>query len=174
VTKTPRLDYLSASFDDLDAHTTGLLVFDAPEISAILRGHLLVERVVEALISQEMSSPDRFFKNQRVSFEMKIDLASALGVLPETHVSAAKAINKIRNSYAHNEEHKLTMGELNSLKIRWEPIQEKAYGVACQKGVEEAARVALIFLNWSFLNLLPQRASAPLNRDVRREHGHLQ
>lgn len=51
---------------------------------------------------------------------MKVDLASALGVLPETHLGAAKALNNIRNSYAHREDHKLSIDGLNSLKIRWE------------------------------------------------------
>lgn len=87
---------------------------------------------------------------------MKSDLAAALGVIPDTHLSAAKALNSIRNSYAHQEDHKLSFGEFNSLKIQWTSSQKKAYEAACTKGVEEAARIALIFLNWSFLNLLPQ------------------
>jgi hypothetical protein len=87
---------------------------------------------------------------------MKVDLAFALGAIPDAHLSAAKALNNIRNAYAHREDHKLTFDELSSLKIRWEPIQKKAYEAACTKGVEEATRIAIIFLNWSFLNLLPQ------------------
>ena len=164
--KLPRaIDFATATHDELDEYGMQMLVGDAPELSVILRGHLLIERVLETLISQQMKHPNRFFENHRVTFEMKAHLASALGVLPATHLSAAKALNGIRNVYAHREDHKLTFDELNSLKIHWEPIQKKAYKVACTKGVEEAARIAIIFLNWSFLNLLPQ-ANASAERKL--------
>lgn len=155
--RKPRsIDFATASYEELDEYGMQMLVWDAPELSVVLRGHLLVERVIETLISNKMKSPDRFFRSHRPTFEMKVDLASALGVLPDTYVSAAKALNTIRNSYAHREDHALTFEELNSLKIQWAPIQKKAYEGACTKGVEEAARIAIIFLNWSFLKLLPQ------------------
>ena len=162
--RLPRsINFATSTHDELDEYGMQMLVFDAPELSVVLRGHLLIERVVEALIAQRMKHPDRFFRNHRVTFEMKADLASALGALPDAHLSAAKALNNIRNAYAHREDHKLSFEELNSLKIQWVAIQKKAYGVACTKGVEEAARIAIIFLNWSFLNLLPQ-ANAPAKR----------
>lgn len=162
--KLPRsINFATATYDDLDEYGMQVLVWDAPELSFVLRGHLLIERVIETLIAQRIAHPDRFFGNHRATFEMKADLASALGVLPDTHLSAAKALNNIRNAYAHREDHKLTFEELNSLKIRWVAIQKKAYKAACTKGVEEAAGIAIIFLNWSFLNLLPQ-ANAPAKR----------
>ena len=133
-----------------------MLVWDAPDLSVVLKGHLLIEQVIEALISQKMKHPDRFFGSQRVTFEMKTDLASALDVIPNAYLSAAKALNNIRNSYAHREDYKLNVEELNSLKIQWDTSQQKAYTLACSKGVEEAVRIAVIFLNWSFLKLLPQ------------------
>lgn len=150
------IDFKTASHDELDEYGMQMLIYDAPELSVVLRGHLLIEQVIETLISQKMKHPNRFFNNQRVPFEMKVDLASALGVLPETHLGAAKALNNIRNSYAHREDHMLSIEELNSLKIRWSKKQKQAFELACSKGIEEAARLAIIFLNWSFLNLLPQ------------------
>lgn len=150
------IDFTTATYEELDQYGMQMLVSDGPEVSAILRGHLLVERVIEALIVKRLKYPEKFFSNHRVTFEMKVDLASALGVLPDAHHSAAKALNNIRNAFAHREDHKLNFEELNSLKIGWAAIQKKAYDAACGKGVEEAARIALIFLNWSFINLLPQ------------------
>jgi len=158
-----RINFATATHDELDEYGMQLLVWDAPELSVVLKGHLLIEQVIETLISQRMKHPDRFFGNQGVTFDLKTNLASALGVLPEPHFSAAKALNKIRNAYAHNEDHKLTFDELNSLKIRWIAIQKRAYAAACTKGVEEAARIAIIFLNWSFLKLL-QKSSGPTTK----------
>lgn len=155
--KKPRsIDFKTASHDELDNYGMQMLTWDTPELSAVLRGHMLIERVLEVLISQRMKNPEKFFGNQRVSFEMKCDLATALGVIPDAHLGAAKALNNIRNTYAHREDHSLTFGELNSLKIGWSESQNQAYTVAVTKGVEEAARIAIIFLNWSFLKLLPQ------------------
>jgi len=150
----PTIDFVTATHEELDQYGMELLVFEAPELSKILRGHLLVERTLEALISKKLAKPKKFFENHRVTFEMKVDLADALGVLPPSHVSAAKALNNIRNAYAHREDHKLSVEELNSLKIKWVPIQKQAYAAALTKGPEEAASIAIIFLNWSFLRLL--------------------
>lgn len=85
---------------------------------------------------------------------MRVDLADAMGVLPPPYVSAAKALNNIRNAYAHREDHTITVEKLNFLKIEWDPLQKKAYVVALTKGPEEAARIVIIFLNWSFLRLI--------------------
>lgn len=159
--KTSRsIDFQSASHEEIDNYGMQLLVWDAPELSVILRGHLLIERVIEALISEKMTNPKKFFGNQRISFEMKCDLAAALSVIPDAYIGAAKALNNIRNAYAHGENHLLSIEELNSLKIGWTSLQNQAYAGACTKGVDEAARIAIIFLHWSFLRLLPQANDA--------------
>lgn len=154
--RQPRaIDFDTATHEELDEYGMGLLALDeAPELSKVLRGHLLIERTIETLISRKLEKPKKFFDNHRVIFEMKVDLADALGVLPSPYVSAAKALNNIRNGYAHREDHKLSIEELNSLKINWAPIQRQAYAVALAKRPEEAAGLAIIFLNWSFLRLL--------------------
>ena len=152
--RPPTIDFATASHEELDQYGMELLVFEAPELSKILRGHLLIERTVEALIARKLEKPKKLFDYHRITFEMKVDLADALGVLPPSHVSAAKALNNIRNAYAHREDHKLSIEELNSLKVKWVPIQKKAYAAALTKGSEEAASIAVIFLNWSFLGLL--------------------
>jgi hypothetical protein len=154
--RQPRaIDFESATHEELDEYGMGLLALDeAPELSKVLRGHLLIERTIETLISRKLEKPKKFFDNHRVTFEMKVDLADALGVLPPPYVSAAKALNSTRNAYAHREDHRLSIGDLNALKIKWVPTQKQAYAVALAKGPEEAAGLAVIFLNWSFLRLL--------------------
>jgi hypothetical protein len=149
------IDFDTATHGELDEYGMGLLAFDAaPELSKVLRGHLLIERTIETLISRKLEKPKKFLENHRVTFEMKVDLADALGVLPPPYVSAAKALNNIRNAYAHHEDHRLSLEELNSLKIEWVAIQKQAYAAALVRGTEEAASIAIIFLSWSFLRLL--------------------
>lgn len=155
----PPVDFATATYAELDDYGMGMLVYDSAELSSILRGHLLIERILETLIANSLKRPDRILEKHRLTFELKVDLASALGALPDSHLGAAKALNGIRNAYAHNESHQLTLNELNSLKLKWEPVQDEAYAVACKKGVAEAAKLSIIFLHWSFLNLLPQAKS---------------
>lgn len=151
----PVIDFDTATHAELNEYGMGLLALDAaPELSKVLRGHLLIERTIETLIARKLEKPKKFFDNHRITFEMKVDLADALGVLPPPYVSAAKALNNIRNAYAHREDHRLSIEELNSLKIKWATIQKQAYAIALAKGPEEAASLAIIFLNWSFLRLL--------------------
>jgi hypothetical protein len=154
--RSSTIDFHKASYDDIDTHGMRLLIYGAPELSAVLRGHMLIERVLETLIEAHLKRPARLMEKHRLTFELKADLASALGIIPDNLLGAAKALNNIRNSYAHHEEHKLTLEELNSLKVKWAANQKKAFAVACSQGLEEAAQLAIIFLYWSFLNLLPQ------------------
>jgi len=152
--KHPTIDFETATHEEIEHYVMEMLVFETPELFKILRGHLLIERTLEVLIARKLTKPKKLFENHRVTFELKVDLADALGVLPPSYVGAAKALNNLRNAYAHREDHKLSEKELNSLKINWVPIQKKAYAAALTKGPEEAAGIAIIFLNWSFLNLL--------------------
>lgn len=156
--KNPRtIDYTRASHEELDQYGMEMLVFGSPELTFILRGHLLIERTIETLITEKLVKPKKLFDNHRVTFEMKVNLADAMGLLPPAYVDAAKALNKIRNSYAHREDYNTSVEALKSLKIRWEPIQERAFAAAANKGIEEAAQLAMIFLTWSFLRLLGQK-----------------
>lgn len=149
-----RFDFEEASFNELDQHAMERLVFDTNEISPILNGHLFVERILDTLISRSLTHPDALFKRNRIGFELKVDLARALGLLPEKYVSAFKALNNVRNNYAHQSDYKVSFAELNGFKFDWEPIQKQAYEVACGKGVEEAARIATIFLCWKAIHLI--------------------
>lgn len=143
------------SYDELDQHAMERLVFDEEEISPILKGHIFIEKVLETLISNNLSNPNPLFKRRR-SFELKTDLALAMGLIDEKHYSAFSAINNIRNNYAHVHDYKVTIEVLNSLKFDWEDIQKKAFTAACNKGAGEAARIATIFLCWKAINLIKQ------------------
>jgi hypothetical protein len=56
--------------------------------------------------------------------------------------------------YAHDGTFQVTIGGLNSFKLAWEPIQRRAYKVACGKAANEAARIATMFLCWDALKLV--------------------
>lgn len=129
------------------------LIFGVEEIAPILKGHIFIEKILETLISNHLNKPEPFFKKRR-TFDLKIDLAVAMGLLDKKHTSAFKAINNIRNNYAHKHIYQVTLVELNALKFEWEDIQNKAYKVACEKSINEAAKLATIFLCWKAIHLI--------------------
>lgn len=149
------MDLNALSYEELDAHAMERLVFDEEELSPILKGHIFIEKVLETLISKHLVEPKALFKNTR-SFELKLDLALAMGLIDTKHYSAFKAINKIRNNYAHKHDYKVTLEELSALKFDWVEIQNKAFKVACNQSVSEGARLATIFLCWKAIRLISQ------------------
>jgi hypothetical protein len=153
-----KMDFKGRSYDELDQEIMEQLVFDDGAISPILKGHLFVERVLEELIEQRLAHPAAILRRGRLSFELKADLARALGAISDKHVSVFKALNNVRNNYAHDGNFQVRFEELNGFKLNWAPIQRKAYKKACEKGPEEAARIATIFLCWDALKLVKQSA----------------
>lgn len=143
------------SFDELDEHVIQRLIFDEEEMSPILKGHIFIEKVLETLISSNLSNPNTFFKKTR-TFDLKVDLALAMGIIDEKYFSAFKAINKVRNNYAHKHEYTVRVEDLSSFKFEWEDIQNKAFDAACIKGAGEASRIATIFLCWKAIYLIKQ------------------
>lgn len=148
------MDFENATYDDLDEHVMQQLVLDEGAISTILRGHLFVERVIEQLIRRALPKPDAILGRGNLNFDMKIDLARALDVLSEQHVSMFRALNRIRNRYAHDAGYQVTLAELNAFKFEWADSQQKAFEASISKGPEEAARIATIFLCWEALSLI--------------------
>ena len=53
--------------------------------------------------------------------------------MSEKHVSVFKALNNVRNNFAHDGTFQVKFEELNSFKLDWEPIQREAYKKACEK-----------------------------------------
>lgn len=80
-----------------------------------------------------------------------------MGLLNNKYYSAFKAINKVRNNYAHKHDYKVTLEELNAFKFDWEDIQNKAFAVACEKKYWRGASIATMFLCWKAIHLLDKQ-----------------
>lgn len=150
------MNFDDLSSEELDQHVMDRLVFEEEELSPILKGHLFIEKVLETLISRNLVEPKAFFRSTR-SYDLKVDLAFAMGLLSNKYYSAFKAINKVRNNYAHKHDYKVTLEELNAFKFDWEDIQNKAFAVACEKSIGEGASIATMFLCWKAIHLLDKQ-----------------
>ena len=153
------MDLESLTYEELDDYIMGRLVFGSDEMVPILSGHLLIERILEALISRHLLYPDALFKRSR-SFDLKLDIATAMGLIDEKHHSAFKALNRIRNNYSHVEGYSVSEEHLNGLKFNWGNIQNRAFDVALKKSAAEAAHISTIFLCWKALRLIKSPSEA--------------
>lgn len=148
------MDFDNLDFNELDELSVKHMIFETNELSSILKGHLFIETILETLLKRNLKNPEELLK-QQLSFSLKLNLVSSLGILPNNHIGAIKALNKIRNNYAHNLNYHITIAEINQLKLEWAPIQEKAYNAAVlNKGIEDAVLLAVLFLCWSTMRCL--------------------
>ncbi|MCJ8166495.1 hypothetical protein MKJ04_16745 [Pontibacter sp. E15-1] len=145
------MNFNNLNYDELDNLAVQNLIFDTKELGSILKAHLFIERLIESLIKEKLENPESLFRNQ-LSFNLKVDLAHSLGILPERLISPIKSLNSIRNKYAHKLDYQVSFEELNSIKLGWENIQDKAFEAAKKKGIEDAVMIACLFLCWSLLN----------------------
>ena len=116
--------------------------------------HVDVERLLDTAIQRGVRHPEFLNSKDRLSFDLKVDLARALGVLPERMVSAIRALNGLRNRVVHTDDFRPSLADLRRLRLDWHPMQVKAFNVARAKGLEEAERIACLFLAWRCIRLV--------------------
>lgn len=89
----------SMTLDDLVEHLPAQFDFTL----VTLKGHLLVEAMLDDYIHSNLKKPDALLAKTRLQFDLKVKLANALSdPYPGLDVwTAVDVLNKIRNSLAH-------------------------------------------------------------------------
>ena len=149
-----QFDFLTSNADEIDEYVMGKLIWQSRELSHILVGHLMIEGLLGALIARSLARPERLLDQRNLSFDLKLNLANSLDLLPEEHFAAAKALNRIRNLYSHNPDYEITMEDLSPFKFGWEKIQKQAFVAAKAKSLAESTQISMIFLSFAFQALL--------------------
>jgi len=148
------VNFNEQSFDYLDNLEVQRLIFEeGDELTSVLKGHLFIEKALEAAIYQNLPNPKALFKKRR-TFELKLDLACSMELLDHNLFSAIKAVNNIRNNYSHNDGYSIAVNDLNSLKYNWSNLQKKAFKEACNSGTNEAVKISVLFLCWTVIGLV--------------------
>jgi len=88
------------------------LLSSEDELGCVLRGHIHVESYIEEFIRRHLKEPD-YFKNMRLEYHQKIDLALALG-LDELFKSPLRFLGNLRNDFAHKLDTKLGKQEVKN------------------------------------------------------------
>jgi hypothetical protein len=88
------------------------------ERTLILNAHLIVEHLLEGIISTSLESPEVWL--QEASFGSKVNLAKALGLIGEYEVACCRVVNSARNKIVHS---------LEPLPRKWiVELERLAYG----------------------------------------------
>jgi hypothetical protein len=69
------------------------------DMPAVLRGHLYLERAMFALLLQSEPGREKHFK--RLKFSKKVAALEAKGIVSADVIAGIRAINDIRNEFAH-------------------------------------------------------------------------
>lgn len=81
-------------------YLSGQGISRSDELTVVVRGHLLVEAAMNAILEMKFTN-DCFLKKGRVTFAAKMRLCRSLGIMKEDVYSAIKQLNDIRNDFAH-------------------------------------------------------------------------
>ena len=89
--------------DDITFEYIARLKFREDELGSIIKGHLLVEFILNRLISQKCKSPQKILDDHRsYPFSVKLQLLYSMNLLPTHIFQNINRINKVRNQLAHN------------------------------------------------------------------------
>jgi hypothetical protein len=119
----------------------------------VLTGHLYFDYVLEKMLDQE---PHNLNKQQRESFHAKLEFLNARSTFNHQTYAGLKAINKLRNSFAHNIFYDLT---------KWDPTTipfVQLYSLRVPKRKDLLRTFNIVLLRLSFLALFD--ASIQSNR----------
>jgi len=91
----------------------------------VLAGHLYVEAALTALIEAVIPFPADLPVSKE-SFDRKIRLALALGILHPSEATGYRALNELRNDLAHGLPPHVTVGQVESLVHHLSELQKTA------------------------------------------------
>lgn len=94
----------------------------------ILKGHLIIEEILQGIIDRKLENPEGF-DEAGLTFYQRVCLASALYKLDPLYSfmwSAVKKLNKIRNDLAHQLESKGIQDKINDF-VQFVERQPKRY-----------------------------------------------
>lgn len=98
-------------FDEDGEFVKSVLTLD--ETSAVLKGHLKLEQVLDEALKELTVNPEKIMK---WSFADKVEILYALGLFNKTNVGNYRKINSLRNSFSHKYNYHLSKEDFTFLK----------------------------------------------------------
>ena len=122
---------VGGDFNRIFDHKDYLTMISIPdEATCILRGHLILEEVLN-LWSSKLTDTDDLYAGIFVSFKTKLVVSKNLGMSEELFTVLDK-INEIRNKFSHRKGYQLEKSQIEALKNRVDSIVESAKIQNCE------------------------------------------
>lgn len=101
-------------FQDITVEFTIFRVrYHDDEIAIILKGHLLVEYLLDRIIREKCRAPGRILNDSHsYTFSVKLQILYAMGLLPEHLHRNIRRINRLRNKLAHELDFSIHKGDM--------------------------------------------------------------
>jgi len=146
------------TYDELDEEGMNLLVFEDTEEYRVIRGQILIEKILDSLLEKRLNRYKSLAKKHHIYFDMKIDLCISLNIISEKLGTALHTLNKIRNKMSHENTPNISMNDIKNLNTGFfkEPIVQKALKVTCDKGYKDALTFSTILLYWEICHLVTE------------------
>lgn len=81
----------------------------------VIQAHLYLDHCTSCALSEALANPDAI-RLSRMGFAQKLELIEALALLPNELISAATAINRLRNRVAHELQFEISASDISDLK----------------------------------------------------------
>ncbi|CEP34355.1 MULTISPECIES: hypothetical protein [unclassified Halomonas] len=122
---------VGGDFNRIFDHNDYLAMISIPdEATCILRGHLILEEVLN-LWSSKVTNTEDLYAGIFVSFKTKLVVSRNLGISEELFTVLDK-VNDIRNKFSHRKGYQLEKSQIESLKNRVDDVVESAKVQKCE------------------------------------------
>ena len=118
------MDFENLSHVDLDLELIRGLLVSKETRTVVVQGQLFVDSVLEYMCRKKLPHPDVFFSD-RTDFMTKLRLARALGLISERQHGAFRALNKLRNKFAHSWDYEPTIEDSTPMNFDLSDTEEK-------------------------------------------------
>lgn len=139
------MDIENLSRTELDEEMMrGILVSEETR-TVVVQGQLFVDSVLEYVCKKKLSHPDVFFTD-RTDFMTKLRLARALGLVSDRQYGAFKALNSLRNKFAHRWDYEPTIDDSTPMNFDLFGVQEEGLRVLRERDAKEFTVLSTLYL----------------------------
>lgn len=133
-----------------------LVLNGGPLLGLVIGSHLLIENYLRQLLSKKLPRPDAVLGEQGPSFSALASWSEAIGMLPSDLARVLRALNSLRNKYAHRLAFEASRTEVDVFLLSLREMSEPFYS-SHLPGSERELALALAGLTGWF-----QRTYGPL------------
>ncbi|MFC1940932.1 hypothetical protein ACFLWL_00745 [Chloroflexota bacterium] len=143
-------------FRELGEEAVLLLAFEDTEEYRVIRGQIMIERLLDSLLEKNLAKYRMLLKRHRIYFDLKVDLCLSLNLISEKLGNALHTLNRIRNKLSHERTPNISQDEIKRLNTGFykEPMFQKALEFVSEKGYKDALMLSTLFLYWEVSRVL--------------------